>query len=391
MGNAYDQPAGMSRQSFNSRVRLEIDLDRLGSNYQAITAHCAPLRVMAVLKANAYGLGVRGIAERLVAEGVDAIGVAELREAAAVCDLGVPVHILGALLSSEVAEVVRLGIVAPVTDVEGARRLSIESVQQGRDTPIHFLVDTGMGRLGIPLREAREAIPLIASLPGLFCHGIYSHFPEAYGDAPFSNQQVTEFDQLLADLAKRGLSFKSIHLANSDGINNIEASIQAPFTMVRTGINLYGVFDMAGARSLPLRPVLRMTTQLVAVRELPAGSNVGYGRTCTLDKETRVGTVAIGYADGLPMAMSNGGGCVVVRGRRCPILGRVSMDYTTVDLTAVPDAGPGDEVICLGDEITVADWAAAKGTITYEVICSFGNRVERRYVQRAVVAQPTGY
>jgi alanine racemase len=381
----------MNRQAFSSRVRLEIDLDRLAFNFQAIAGHCRPLRVMAVLKANAYGLGVRGIAERLVAEGVDAIGVAELREAAAVCDLGVPVHILGALLDSEIPEVVRLGIVAPVADLDGARRLSVESLKQGRETPVHFLVDTGMGRLGVPLHEAREVIPFVSSMPGLLCHGVYSHFPEAYGDVPFSNKQVADLQQLLDDLAERGLSFPSVHVANSDGINNIEASLKAPFTMVRTGINLYGVFDMAGARSLPLRPVLRLTTQLAAVRELPAGSNVGYGRTCTLDQATRVGTVAIGYADGLPLAMSNGGGAVVVRGRRCPILGRVSMDYTTIDLSAVPEAQPDDEVVCLGDEITVADWAAAKGTITYEVICSFGNRVERRYVQRAVVTESSTY
>ena len=150
---------------------------------------------------------------------------------------------------------------------------------------------------------------------------------------------------------------------------------------MRTGINLYGCFDLEGRQTVELEEALCLKARLVAVRELPWGSSLGYGRTCRLQEPTRVGTVAIGYADGLPLQLSNHGR-LRIRGRDCPILGRVSMDYTTVSLADVPEARPGDDVVCLGDGITVAEWAQAKGTITYEIICAFGNRVQREYVDQ---------
>jgi alanine racemase len=367
--------------SVRARVRLEVDLDALTANFATIAKAVAPLQVMAVLKANAYGLGVRPVAEALATAGVARFGLAEPREAMALRDLGPPVHILGSVLEEEIPLIVREGIVPPVTDLRSAQLLSAEATRQGREVEVQILIDSGMGRLGILEQDARHLIPQICALPRLRCSGLFSHFPHAYGAAEFSQRQVQAIAQLVGDLAAQGIHFEHLHIANSDGLNNVPAAIISPFTMVRTGLNLYGVFDLEGRHTLPLNPVLSLKARLVQVREMPAGSTIGYGRLCALERPTRVGTVAIGYADGLPLAMTNRGQ-LTVRGVACPVIGRVSMDYTTIDLTAVPDAAPGDSVTCLGNGQDVGAWARMKGTVPYEIICAIGNRVERRYIQR---------
>jgi alanine racemase len=226
--------------------------------------------------------------------------------------------------------------------------------------------------------SAYEVIRQIAALPGLDLAGIYSHFPSAYDDYEFSEAQIETMRALIARLAADGIEFRWRHMANSDGINNLPLSFAEPFNLARTGINLYGVFDLEGKQTLALEPVITMRTQLAAVRTLPAGATIGYGRTCELAADTRVGTIAMGYADGMPIGMSNAG-YVMVHGKHCKILGRVSMDYTTINLDGVPDAQPGDDVECLGRHITVGDWARFKQSIPYDIICSLGHRVARVY------------
>jgi alanine racemase len=149
--------------------------------------------------------------------------------------------------------------------------------------------------------------------------------------------------------------------------------------MVRTGINLYGYFDMQGARDIGVQPVIELRAKLISVRTLTAGMSVGYGRTYPVDKPTRIGTVAIGYADGLPMQLCQGGH-LIVRGVHCPIVGRVSMDYTTLLLDHVPEAQAGDDVLCLGPGLSLEEWVLRKGTAPYEVICALGQRVDRAYI-----------
>jgi alanine racemase len=361
-----------------SRVWLDVDLAALSANFATISAAVAPLEIMAVLKANAYGLGVRPIAEALTRAGVSRFGLAEPREAIALRDLGPPVHILGSVLEEEIPIIVQEGVIPPITDLRTAQAISAEGKRQGREVEAHILIDSGMGRLGILEEDARRLIPEITALPYLRCSGLYSHFPHAYGAAEFSRNQIRRLAALVDDLAVAGIHFRHLHIANSDGINNIPAASQAPFTLVRTGLNLYGVFDLEGRHSLPVQPVLSLKTRLVQVRDMPAGSTIGYGRLRTLERTTRIGTIAIGYADGLPLAMTNRGS-VSVRRTACPIVGRVSMDYSTIDLDAVPDAQVGDEVTCLSHGRDVATWARMKGTVPYEIICAIGNRVERIY------------
>lgn len=361
------------------RVWLDIDLQALRANFDTIAAKVRPLSVMVVLKANAYGLGIQRIAEVLRNAGAAMIGVAELREALPILHLKIPVQILGGLIAEEIPAVVAHGIVATITNLDTARLLSDEAMRRGAVVPCHLLIDTGMGRLGILERDAIPVAEAISDLPGLACIGIFTHFPHAYADITGSNAQVRQFIALVATLEQRGITYDCVHIANSDGINNIGIASGEPFTMVRTGINLYGIFDTEGMRSLDLRPVFTLKARLISVRKLTAGSSIGYGRTCLLERDSVVGTVAVGYADGLPLAMSNNGS-LIVRGQQCPVLGRVSMDYTTVSLDTVPGAAVGDEVTCLRDGTDVGAWAGYKDTNPYEVICSIGNRVERCYV-----------
>lgn len=360
------------------RVWLEVNLTALVRNYRTICRTVKPLHVMPVLKADAYGIGCGPVAAALAKAGASRFGVAEVREALPLLELDRPVHILGALLPDEAPLAVRSGLVAPIGDAEIAKELSAAAVAQATTATCHILVDSGMGRLGLPIATAFAVIQDIDRLPGLHCEGIYSHFPHAYGDPQRSRQQVREFTALLQQLAAAGIRFDHVHMANSDGVNNQPKSCHAPFTMVRTGINLYGAFDLAGERRLAIETVLTLKTRLVQVREMTAGATIGYGCTHTLARDTRVGTAAVGYADGFPIALSNRGR-VIIRGVPCPVLGRVSMDYVTVDVSALPEATAGDEVECLGENIPIAEWAEARGTISYDVICSFGNRVVRTY------------
>jgi alanine racemase len=179
------------------------------------------------------------------------------------------------------------------------------------------------------------------------------------------------------------MKFRCIHIAASDAINNFPEAARAPFNWVRTGINLHGSFDPNGRRALEVEPVLTLKTRVAQVRKLPAGTTLGYGRTWKLKKDSLIATISAGYADGLPLALTNRGS-VFIGGRRCPIVGRISMDYTTVDITGTKGVKSGDEVVCLGrcgdDSITPDDWARLKDTHAYDIICSLGTRVKRVFV-----------
>ena len=270
--------------------------------------------------------------------------------------------------------------------MEIAKKISAESVRQNVRTEVQLKVDTGMGRLGILEDEVPAVAKEVVKLPNLDLKGIYTHFPIAYHGADrYSFAQAARFLAIIDKLAKQGITLEKRHIANSDAINNCPFATVPPFTHVRAGINLHGSFDTEGQRALKLEPVLALKTYLAAVRTLPAGHTIGYGCTCRLFKDTKVGTIAAGYADGLPLNLSNRG-YVIVKGRLCPILGRLSMDYTTISLDGFGDdeIKPGEIVTCIGGEdpnrITVEDWAQIKGTHSYDVICSFGTRVERVFI-----------
>ena len=373
------------------RVTVEIDLKALVRNYRKIVAHVKPAKVLCVLKANAYGLGVADYAKALASAGCTMFGVAEpfealeLRRALASTAgrgrLAPEIQILSSILPDEIDEMVKAGVILPVIDVATAKLISAAAVKAKKVAKVHFKLDTGMGRLGILVKDALDVMREVRKLPNLDCEGVFSHFPMAYDPKdPFTKRQIKLFKDIVAAAEKEGFRFKKVHIAASDGINNFPEAAKKPFTLVRTGINLHGSFDPYGKKALKVEPVLTLKTRVAQVRELPAGTTLGYGRTWCLNAPTRVATVSAGYADGLPLALTNRGS-VFIGGRRCKIVGRISMDYTTVDVSDVPDVKPGDEVVCFGkcgkDSITPDDWAALKGTHAYDIICSLGNRVQR--------------
>ena len=373
------------------RVWVEVNLRTLVANYGKIVAKVKPATVLCVLKANAYGLGVGAYAKALYEAGCRDFGVAEPYEAMELArSVDARVQILSAILPDEIGPMVKAGVILPVTDFETAKRISAAAVRAKKTAKVHFKLDTGMGRLGI-IADCEDRIPEtvalmreVRALPGLDCEGVFSHFPMAYDPSdPFTKRQIALFRKIIVAAEKSGIAFGKIHIAASDAINNFPECARAPFNCVRTGINLHGSFDPNGRRALKVEPVLTLKTRVAQVRELPAGKTLGYGRTWCLRAPTKVATISAGYADGLPLALTNRGR-VIIGGRMCPVIGRISMDYTTVDVSDVPGVGPGDEVICFGRSgrlsVTPDDWAALKGTHAYDIICSLGNRVERVFV-----------
>lgn len=369
------------------RVWVEIDLKTLVANYRKISRAVSPLEVLCVLKANAYGLGVGAYAGALAAAGCRHFGVAEpyealeLRRVLRRAGKEASVQILSSVLPDEIPAMVKAQVVLPVTDLETARLISAAAGRARTTARVHFKIDTGMGRLGILSSQALEVMRETRKLPNLKCEGIFSHCSMAYDpqDA-FTEKQMDVFCDLVAAAGREGFSFRHIHIAASDAINNFPRAAKRPFTMVRTGINLHGSFDPNGRKALKVKPVLTLKTRVAQVRELPAGTAIGYGRTWKLKRPAKIAVISAGYADGLPLALTNRGH-VFIGGKRCPIVGRISMDYTTVDVSLVKNVRAGDEVICLGkcgrDSITPDDWAAIKGTHAYDIICSLGSRVQR--------------
>ena len=377
------------------RVVVEIDLKALVRNYRKIAAHVKPAKVLCVLKANAYGLGVADYAKALASAGCTMFGVAEPYEALELLRVLAPagssvnsrkagateVQMLSSVLPDEVEPMVKAGVILPVIDVATAKLISAAAVKAKVVAKVHFKLDTGMGRLGILAKDALQVMREVKKLPNLDCEGVFSHFPMAYDPKdPFTKRQIKIFKSIVAAAEKEGFKFKKVHISASDGINNFPETAKKPFTVVRTGINLHGSFDPHGRKALKVEPVLSLKTRVAQVRELPAGTTLGYGRTWCLNAPTKVATISAGYADGLPLALTNCG-FVFIGGKRCKIIGRISMDYTTVDVSGVPNVKPGDEVVCFGkcgkDSITPDDWAALKGTHAYDIICSLGNRVQR--------------
>jgi len=368
------------------RIRLEVDAARLQHNFAAVRQRVGDCSILTVLKSDAYGVGAKFMAALAVRSGAGRIGVADLEEALELEQYGLPVQVLGVLMPDEVPVAVAHDLVCPVNGLALARTLSCEALRQGKTVRVHVIIDTGMGRFGLrPSGGAAAAeIRAIKALPGLNVEGVYSHFPMAgIPGEPATLRQIAEFRDLLAVLEQEGIAFAYRHFAASDGITCQEESLKKPFNMVRLGLLWYGHCRNDYGAALHLRPALRLKTVVGAVRELPAESTVGYFRTCKLTRKTKVATICAGYADGLPLALSNRGR-VLIHGVSCPILGRLSMDYTTVDVSAVPDeVGWGTPVTLWGDDgaecVEIEEWARLKNTHAHDILCALGTRVERVY------------
>lgn len=350
------------------RCWAEIDLGALRHNLSVVRECLGPgAGVMAVVKANAYGHGVREVVRAL--RGVGMFGVANVREALEVreVDAETPVFILGPALSDEREEIVRAGFIPAVSSMEEA--LGYSALGGAR---IHLALDTGMGRIGIWEEAAVAAAREIAALPGIEIAGVASHLPVADEDESFTAEQLARFGRLAAELGA-----PVIHTLNSAGI--IRFSSHAG-TMARAGLMLYGSSPIPDFQKR-LHPVLALMSRVTLVRELGAGRGVSYGRTFITPGPMRVATIALGYADGYPRHLSGAGADVLIGGRRCAVLGRVTMDQIMADVTALPEVAPGDEVVLIGrqdgEEILAGELAEKAGTIAWEIFTGIGSRVER--------------
>lgn len=360
-----------------------VDLSRLRSNFRAVQAEVGSgVRVLAAVKGDAYGHGAVHCALALQEEGCSSFGVALVEEGKALRRSGVTGQVicLGGVGPAGAEEAVGWDLTPMVYDLDTAARLSAVGSARGRAVGVHLKVDTGMGRLGVPLGEWEPFLDRLASLPGLTVEGIASHLAEAEADDPtFTLEQDRRFRAALAAARGRAWEPSQVHLANSAG------ALRFPdlrHSMVRVGLALYGLAPYPGC-AVDLKPVMRVSTRVLFVKNVPARFGVSYGRTWVPESPRRLATLPVGYADGYPRALSNRAE-VLVHGHRCPVRGVVCMDLTLVDVTEVPDeVRPGDEVVLLGDAPAAHEVASWAGTIPYEVLCGFSERVPRAFGEAA--------
>lgn len=364
----------------------EVDLDAIAANLGVVRGLVpAGTKVLLTVKADAYGLGARAVAKVADEMGVDMFGVATLDEGIELRQAGVktPILILSPTLVEEAEEIVRFDLRASVATPEGARALSEAAGRTGRTAIVHVEVDTGMGRAGLSERAVRPFLEAARKLPGIAIEGLFTHFPVSNeNDLAFTKAQSDRFTALVASLRAAGIAIPLTHAANSAALLNAP---YAHFDMVRPGLIVYGFAPFSPLPpSAPVRPAMTLKTRILQVREFAPGESVSYGRTFFTREPARIAVTAIGYGHGYSRLLSNRG-FVLVRGRRAPVVGRVTMDVTMVDVTGVPDAAVGDEVVLFGEQagaaIPLEDLAAWQETVNYEVTCVIGRRVARLYLR----------
>ena len=366
----------------------EVNLDNIACNVQAVKAQLKPhVKLMAVVKSNAYGHGALQVAEVALREGAEYLGVATLDEALQLrCNkIQAPILVLGHVASEHAFVAAKHGITLTVVSRNHAEQLS-HAVQSftGHILKVHLKIDTGMGRLGV--RDEHELMSVVRSLahPAIHIEGAFTHFAQAdSSDQSYSKVQLDTANALfgrLKNTLERPERF-ILHAANSAGIIQLSES---HLNMVRLGISLYGVYPSleVDRNKIRLRQALTLYSRIVHIKDVPAGTSIGYGSTFVTERpSTKVATVPIGYGDGLPRSLSNLG-YFLVRGTKCPILGRVCMDQVMIDVTHALDVEEGDLVTVYNQE-TLEQLSALAGTIPYELLCAISARVVRTYVHGA--------
>ncbi len=367
------------------RTWAEINLAHLEYNYKALRSILPPgCRFAGLVKANAYGHGAVPVAKKLEQLGADWLLVACLDEAVELRQAGLksPILILGPTPMEFAPELIRYDLTQTVQSVEEAEQLSRLAEQENHAIRVHLKVDTGMSRLGVlcsesTINRAAEHLGQMLSLPGLEVLGCFTHFANADGDVDFSMVQLNRFLALKARLGDR---IPLWHCAASAATLRFP---QAHLDMVRPGISLYGHYpiqEMQDLHDFRLQPVMTLKSRILAVREEPEGATVSYGCTYTLQRDTRLAVLPVGYGDGLNRVLSNR--CqAVIAGRRVPIVGRICMDLCMADVTDLPAVQAGDEAILFGPELPIEEKSDVVGTIQYELLCGIAPRVPRVYLE----------
>ena len=363
---------------------IEIDLAALRRNYHALREAAGSADMMVVVKADAYGHGAVPIARTLAAEGCGHFGVATISEAGELRDAGIRtrVYLLGGFFPEQAREILALDVTPFIFDVSIVAPLNAAAKELGRQkVAVHLKIDTGATRLGVMPSELARAIKELRAATALKLEGACTLFANA-GDptSVVTDSQLRVFNDALATLATAGMRPEVVHAANSAAL---VLRPDSHFNLVRPGLATYGLPPVLAVREkVDLTPVMTFKTRLMQTKRVPAGTGVGYGHTFVTQRETVIGILPVGYADGYRRGLQNG--CeVLIGGRRAPVVAAVSMDLTEIDLTDLPGVKVGDEVILWGrsgdDTISVNDVARIAQTISYEMLCTVGRRVSRVY------------
>ena len=356
---------------------VDIDLAALRHNYlQARQRLSDSTQVLAVVKSDAYGHGMVPVARELALAGVEFLGVSKFWEAAELRShgIGLPILVLLGVESADMEESIRLGLRSVVYRLDDARRLSHQACSIQRPAVVHLKVDTGMGRLGVPWEQIGSFLDELLGLPGIELEGVLSHFAVADEmDKSFSEWQLERFTQVLHLLEQRGRSVRYAHIANSAGLLDLPG---CHLQLVRPGLMLYGSSPSAALGGpVDLLPVMSFKARIIQIKQVQAGATIGYGRTYVASGPTRIATIPVGYDDGYSRLLSNRGQ-VLIGGKRAAVVGRVSMNMITADVSHIPHAREDDEVVLLGvqgeDRISAEDIAEWCGTISYEIFCNLG-------------------
>ena len=369
-------------------VKAEIDLSAVAANMRAFKAAVGPrCRVMAVVKADGYGLGAPWIASAALEGGASMLAVACVDEGIELRRAGYsgPLLVMSYVSPDEAEAAVRNGLTVVVHRLHTAIALQDAAERAGvapGGLPVHIKVDTGLGRFGCLPSEFLPLARGVARCPQLWLEGLMTHFADADAlDITFAREQLERFHQVLRVAREHSIKFEIVHAANSAAALVLP---EARFDMVRTGITLSGYLPAPHvAGNVTLKRAVTVRTLLARVYDAAVGDTVGYGRTWVAKQPARIGLIPVGYADGFRRALSNTGE-VLVRGQRCPVVGRVSMDQSAINVTDVPGVIEGDEVVLIGrqgdDELTADDLARHVGTISYEILCGISERVPRHYL-----------
>ena len=371
--------------SMTYRCWAEIDLAALQRNLKQIRAALpSSIKIVAVVKANAYGHGIAPIVARLMRSGIHAFAVANLREAAEIEEIGSgwPILLLSPLLPEEDEELVEARVTPTLSSSQEVERFDLIGQKWGRRIPVHLKIDTGMGRLGVWYEEAAALYHKVLAHKHLELKGICSHFASADSDPDFTQLQRQRFIDTLGGLPELDVSNCLIHTDNSASLATFLPA--SPVNAVRIGLLQFGVQRTSGGllNEVSAEPLFHFLTRIGLIKTIPAGTGISYGRTHITQRRTRIGVLTAGYGDGIPTTLSNKG-VALVRGCRCPFLGKVTMDQTLIDLTEVPEVEVGDTATLIGrqgnEEITVNEFSHPAQHIPWETFCAITQRVPRLY------------
>jgi alanine racemase len=367
---------------FHRPCWAEVDLEAFRANWRLLKSLLpAKNSILAVVKANAYGHGIIPLSKEAVALGTAYLGVSSLEEGIALRKAGIaaPILVLGSLFPFENFPILLECQLTPtIASLVTAEALSALAQSRKQAIRVHVEVDTGMGRTGISPATALELLQAVARLPGLDLEGLYTHLASSDVDPEFTAAQVKTFEHVVTAAAAASIHPRWIHWGNSAALLR---DPQCQPTLARPGLALYGVPPFVDVpQHDALQPVLSWKTRIIFLKTLPEGSSVSYARTWTAKRPSRIATLAVGYADGLPRIVSHRGH-VLIQGHRAPLVGRVTMDMTMVDVTDIPECAVGDEAVLIGrqgdERLSATDLAGWAETNAYEILCGIDARVPR--------------